>query len=119
MQTADLCMPGQVNNVIRERKSITVYRFDNESGEWTSFHVKDALVHSCRGVHEGLRGVKYSGQTIIRVKLKNPQDVYHGDKVVIGHHLGDCPSDALTVKSVTDNNKGSSYIRHIKLICEG
>lgn len=81
--------------------------------------VKNVLIHSCRGINEGLRGVKYTGQSIIRLKLKNPQDIYCGDKIARGIHKGDCPSDAMTVTSVTDNSKGTSYVRHIKVVCEG
>ena len=119
MLTADLCMPGQVNDMLRGKDSITIFRFDRESGKWESFILKNAMIHYCRAINEGFRGVKYSGQSIIRVSLKNPQDIYCGDKVAIGRHFGDCPSDALTVTGVTDNSRGTSYVRHIKLICEG
>lgn len=110
-------MPGQVNKMIKGKDDITVFRFDGENTE--SFIVKNALVHYCRRISEGLRGVKYSGESIIRVKLKNPQDIYCGDKIAMGCHYGKCPADAMTVKGVTDNSKGTSYVRHIKLICEG
>lgn len=105
--------------MLRGKKSITIFRFDSESRNWTSFILKNALIHYCRGINEGLRGLKYHGQSIIRVSLKNPQDVYCGDKVVIGALKGECPKDALTVISVTDNSRGTSFVRHIKLICEG
>ena len=105
--------------MLREKKSITVFRFDSENKNWTSFILKNALIHLCRGINEGLRGVKYHGQSIIRVALKNPQDVYCGDKIAIGSFRGDCPKDALTVISVTDNSRGTRFVRHIKLICEG
>lgn len=105
--------------MIRERCNLTLFRYDEDTSTWDSFFIKNALVHYCRGNQEGLRGVKYSGQTVIRAKLKNPKDVYCGDKIAIGRLMGDCPSDAMTVVEVTDNNKGSSYIRHMKIVCEG
>ena len=105
--------------MIKQRNDVTIFRFDDDTGKWTSFILKNALIHSCRGIHEGLRGIKYNGQTIIRVKLKNPQDVYCGDKVVVGRFAGTCPANAMTAVSVTDNSKGTSYVRHIKIICEG
>lgn len=117
--TAVLCMPGEGEHMIKERCNLTVFRYDEDSCKWNSIYLKNALVHCCRGIREGLRGVKYAGQTVIRVKIKNPQDVYCGDKIALGKLLGDCPSDAMTVVSVTTNDKGSDYIRHIKIICEG
>lgn len=112
-------MPEAGEKMIKQRNDITIFRYDDETGKWDSFILKNALIHSCRGIHESLRGIKYNGQTIIRVKIKNPQDIYCGDKVVIGKHMGVCPSDAMTVVSITDNNKGTSFIRHMKIICEG
>lgn len=105
--------------MIKQQNDITVFRFDDEIGKWNSFIIKNALIHSCRGIHEGLRGVKYNGQVIIRAKIKNPQDIYCGDKVAIGKFTGVCPADAMTVISVTDNNKGTCFVRHMKIICEG
>lgn len=105
--------------MIRERNNLTVFKFDTETGSWNSFYVKNALIHYCRGIHEGLRGVKFEGRSIIRVKLKNPQDIYCGDKIAIGHISGNPPDNAMTVTSVTDNSKGTSYVRHCKIICEG
>ena len=112
-------MPGEGERMIRERGFVTVFRFDADSGKWESFFLKNALVHRCRGIAEGLRGVKYSGRSVIRAKIKNPQDVYCGDKIAVGKLVGDCPSDAMTVVSVTCNDKGTDYIRHIKIVCEG
>ncbi len=105
--------------MIRERKNLTLFRYDAELNKWNSFYIKNALIHYCRGIHEGLRGVKYSGQSIIRVKIKNPKDVYCGDKIAFGNLSGECPKDAITVISVTDNSKGTNYVRHLKLVCEG
>lgn len=105
--------------MIKQRSDITIFRFDDETGKWSSFTLKNALIHSCRGIHEGLRGIKYNGQTIIRVKVKNPQDVYCGDKIAVGKFAGACPYDAMTAISVTDNSKGTSFVRHVKIICEG
>lgn len=105
--------------MIKQHNDITVFRQCDETGKWGSFKLKNALIHSTRGIHEGLRGVKYNGQTIIRVKVKNPQDIYCGDKIAVGKFSGACPADAMTVVSVTDNNRGTSFIRHIKIICEG
>ena len=105
--------------MLRSKGEITIFRFDADCGEWKSFILKNAMIHYCRGINEGFRGVKYSGQSIIRVKVKNPQDIYCGDKVAIGRHFGDCPSDALTVVGTVDNSRGTSYVRHMKLICEG
>lgn len=105
--------------MIKDRKNLTLFRYDAESNSWSSFYIKNALIHNCRGIHEGLRGVKYAGQSIIRVKLKNPDDVYCGDKIAVGLVREECPPDAMTVVSVTDNSRGTSYVRHIKIICEG
>ncbi|MBR6523647.1 MAG: hypothetical protein IKT39_03435 [Clostridia bacterium] len=105
--------------MIKDRKNLTLFRYDAESGGWTSFYIKNALIHNCRGIHEGLRGVKYAGQSIIRVKIKNPNDVYCGDKIAVGLVKGECPPDAMTVTGVTDNGRGTSYVRHIKITCEG
>ena len=105
--------------MIKQHNDITVFRQTEEAGKWSSFIIKNALIHSNRGIHEGLRGVKYNGQSIIRVKVKNPQDIYCGDKIAVGKFAGVCPADAMTVVSVTDNNRGTSFVRHMKVICEG
>ncbi|MFA7636776.1 MAG: hypothetical protein WCX81_03330 [Monoglobales bacterium] len=105
--------------MIKDKKTLTLFRYDSELCEWKSFYIKNALIHNCRGIHEGLRGIKYSGQSIIRVRLKNPEDIYCGDKIAVGIHKGECPADAMTVTAVTDNNKGTSYVRHLKITCEG
>ena len=116
---AVLCIREADESMIREKSVITLFRFDSETGSFSKFIIKNAMLHYCRTIGEGFRGIKGLGQTIIRVKLKNPQEIYCGDKIVIGRTAGGCPPDAMTVVSVTDNNKGSSYIRHYKIICEG
>lgn len=105
--------------MIKDKKTLTLFRYDSDVGQWKSFYIKNALIHNCHGIHEGLRGVKYSGQSVIRAKVKNPEDIYCGDKIAVGQLKGDCPPDAMTIISVTDNNKGTSYVRHLKIVCEG
>ncbi len=104
---------------MRDKKDITLFRYLPNEKTWKIIYIKKAEVHFVRKIKPVADRIDSASKMVLRVKLKNPDDIYLGDKIAIGKKDISFAEKAMNVSEIHDNNKGSSYVRHYKIVCEG
>ena len=104
---------------MREKKDITLFRYIPNENCWRVVHIKGVDIRLVKKISAVSERVDSGSRMIIRIKLKNPDDIYLGDKIAVGIKDITFVENAMNVVEIHDNNKGSSYVRHYKIVCEG
>ena len=98
--------------------SITVYHYDEESGQYTRQIIKGASIFTRYGAKFSDRGdgFIYNNKCVIRIWSSDMIDISTDDYILIGAGGEDFDrSECFKVTSVTDNRRGLS--KHLKIEC--